>query len=163
MKKANHSFIRISALLTAIIAGTTMIAIPAQAQPGGPPGPGGPGWFWAGPHHHHGPFLPDDVAWSIVAGVTYAIIDGNYYRREGPRYVYVTPPTHQPVQKVIIEHSNSSADKASTTILPGTIVDKLPNQVKKVTVNNKVYYVAGDIWYVAMANGQGYVVVPAQL
>ncbi|MFM2485457.1 DUF6515 family protein [Celerinatantimonas yamalensis] len=122
-------------------------------------------WFSASPRSH-GPRLPNDAAWMVIAGINYAIIDGLYYQHSGDRYIYVDHPPSIPPSNTTIVIDNTDAlqsDAASTTILPGTLVEKLPRQYKTVSVNGRDYYVSGRIWYAALAKNQGFIVVKAQL
>lgn len=143
-----------------------LMTTPVQAHPPGPH----PGWFWDGPGHgrHHGPFLPDGAAFAVIAGMTYAIIDGQYYRHQGNQYIYVGD-SPVPSQTTVVVHSsdnNTSSESISnnqdTLFSPGTIVSQLPEKYKKVTINHQQYFVSHHTWFVKLAN-RGYVVVKPQL
>ncbi|SHO58315.1 DUF6515 family protein [Vibrio quintilis] len=169
-----------------------MISLPAQARPPKHPHhPPHPGWFPGspvpnphGPDFFDGPHLPESVVFSVIAGITYAVVNGQYYRHEGRRYVYVgsapQPPqttvivntaeesstnTTSTTQPATVTATTSSANTATAThpLSPGTIVSQLPGKVKKVTIDQRVFYVSQQTWYLALAGKQGYVVVQPQL
>ncbi len=68
----------------------------AMAHPGGPGwGGGGPGWGGGGPGWgggRHGGFLPDLATGVLIGGLTYYLLNGQYYQRQGTQYVVVNPP-----------------------------------------------------------------------
>lgn len=65
----------------------------AHADGWGPgPGPhrGGPGPHWGGPGRLG--FLPDAATAVLIGGLTYYLLNGSYYQRQGDNYVVVEPP-----------------------------------------------------------------------
>ena len=72
------------------------LAMPAitLAQPGGPDF-GGPGFGGPGPG---GGFLPDLATGVLIGGLTYYLLNGIYYQRQGDEYVVVNPPPDSPPQ-----------------------------------------------------------------
>ncbi len=135
----------LSVLLTATIA-------PAVARPHPiPPGPS--------PVHHprnvyERQSLPDAVSFLLLSGITYAVIDGLYYREQGDKYIYVENP---PVQ----------ADAPSYNIVKksniGQIVNVLPGDSKTVSVDGVTFYVSGSRWYAPIASSHKFVIVDPQL
>lgn len=93
--KILHSIVVITLLATATIN-------PASARPQPGPGPRPMHVPRVEPHRsYHRLDLPTAAAMILISGITYAIIDGMYYRRQGDTFVYVdTPPTTQPETKV---------------------------------------------------------------
>lgn len=43
-------------------------------------------------HHYHKSRLPEIATFAVIAGITYAIIDNQYYKRRGDNYEYVVKP-----------------------------------------------------------------------
>ena len=43
-------------------------------------------------HHYHKSRLPEIATFAVIAGVTYAIIDNQFYKRRGDNYEYVAKP-----------------------------------------------------------------------
>lgn len=43
-------------------------------------------------HHYHKSRLPEVATFAVIAGITYAIIDNQYYKRRGDNYEYVVKP-----------------------------------------------------------------------
>lgn len=63
----------------------------AMAHPGW--GGGGPGWGGGGPGWGgRGSFLPDLATGVLIGGLTYYLLNGQYYQRQGNEYVVVNPP-----------------------------------------------------------------------
>lgn len=88
-------------VIASVLALTLLTPAIALAHPGpwGPgPGPhwGGPGPHWGGP----GPlrFLPDAATAVLIGGLTYYLLNGSYYQRQGENYVVVQPPQSVPVE-----------------------------------------------------------------
>ena len=80
-------------VMTTLLALSLLAPALASAHPGGwgPPGPG-PGWHGGG-----GPgrlsFLPDAAAAVLIGGLTYYVLNGNYYQRQNDNtYVVVDRP-----------------------------------------------------------------------
>jgi len=62
------------------------------------PGPG-PHWGSPGPRWGHpGPlrFLPEAATAVLIGGLTYYLLNGSYYQRQGDTYVVVQPPDGPP-------------------------------------------------------------------
>ena len=75
------------------------IALPAMAGPGNMSRPGG--WESPAPQYGHGAGpgfghrvdrLPGGVETLLLAGLTYYVLDGIFYRRQENHYVVVSPP-----------------------------------------------------------------------
>ncbi|MEN4603775.1 DUF6515 family protein [Pantoea agglomerans] len=89
----------IASLLTLTL--TLLTPALAFAHPGdwGPPGGwgrhGGHGPHWGGP----GPvrFLPEAATAVLIGGLTYYLLNGNYYQRHGDEYVVTEPPAESRV------------------------------------------------------------------
>lgn len=149
------------------------VSLSSYAMPPGGPGPGpgpdrGPHFIVHDGYHHERPgrippyyfgySLPQGVALALLAGVTYAVVDGMYYyRKEGDRYIYVsTPPagTYTVVEK-------AASTTSSSALEPGTIVSQLPKSAKKVEYQGQAYYVVGENWYLPVSGNSigNYVVV----
>ncbi|CAG8999193.1 MAG: hypothetical protein CENE_01162 [Candidatus Celerinatantimonas neptuna] len=163
----SHRKLYATSLISLMTLCSVLFTLPANAHPPGPHS----GWFWDGPGHGHGPFLPDGVAFAVIAGITYAIVDGQYYRHQGNQYIYVGDKPTQPSQTtVVFNSSNNNTHSITTTdtndqdtlFSPGTIVSELPGKSKKVTINHRQYFVSHHTWFVKLAS-PGYVVVKAQL
>mgnify|MGYP004605664439 CR=1 FL=1 len=112
------------------------LALPTQARPG-PGGPfDGPGFDFPGPHPRPGrsfDALPVGVATVLIAGLTYYMLDGIYYRPEGDHYVVVEKP-------------------ATTTVVTSS-------GLTTVDVDGRRYYVRDGRYYQRDINGQ-YIEVP---
>lgn len=88
----------IASLLALALAAPLM----AFAHPGGGPGPG---WHHGGPDHGgHGwgrpapfRFLPEAATAVLIGGLTYYLLNGNYYQRQGDTYVVAQPPIERVV------------------------------------------------------------------
>lgn len=100
------------------------------AHPGGP-GWGGPGSGWGGPGPGGpGGLLPDLATGVIIGGLTYYLLNGNYYQRQGNQYVVVNPPP-----------------------------DSAPRHLQVLDYNGKRYYVQDGHYYQRDINGK-YLEVP---
>ena len=85
-------------VIASLLALTLTAPVIAEAHPGGGPGPG-PGW-----HHGGGPdfgrpgplrFLPEAATAVLIGGLTYYLLNGSYYQRQGDTYVVVQPPAER--------------------------------------------------------------------
>ncbi|WP_025901898.1 MULTISPECIES: DUF6515 family protein [Tatumella] len=87
MKKVIPSLLALALTMPGIA-----LAYPHGPGPGfGGPGPGGgPGWH-GGPGPGGG-FLPDLATGVLIGGLTYYLLNGIYYQRQGNDYVVVNPP-----------------------------------------------------------------------
>lgn len=82
-------------VIASVLALTLLSPVFAFAHPGdwghGP----GPHWEGGGPHWE-GPgrlgFLPDAATAVLIGGLTYYLLNGSYYQRQGDNYVVVEPP-----------------------------------------------------------------------
>ncbi len=87
MKKVIASLLALTLLSPALVS-----AHPGGWGPGPGPGPhwGGHGRGWGGP----GPlrFLPEAATSVLIGGLTYYMLNGAYYQRQGENYVVVQPP-----------------------------------------------------------------------
>ncbi|MFH8134352.1 DUF6515 family protein [Pantoea osteomyelitidis] len=66
-----------------------------------------PGGWGPGPHGHWGGggggplrFLPDAAVGVLIGGLTYYMLNGNYYQRQGDNYVVVEPPAAEPAREM---------------------------------------------------------------
>ncbi len=90
-------------VIAPLLALTLILPGVAMAHPGGP-GWGGPGWGGGGPHWGgggpgwgggrggHNNFLPGLATGVLIGGLTYYLLNGQYYQRQGTDYVVVNPP-----------------------------------------------------------------------
>lgn len=107
--------------------------------------------------YYYGYNLPTGVALAVLAGVTYAVVDGMYYYRQaGDRYVYVERPPAGSYSVV-----EAPTPSSSSALGPGAIISNLPVSAKKVEYKNQTYYVVGENWFLKVAgdHDSGYVVV----
>ncbi|MDE1187469.1 MAG: hypothetical protein PW844_13465 [Pantoea sp.] len=81
-------------VIASVLALTLLTPAIALAHPG-PWGPG-PGPHWGGPGPLH--FLPDAATAVLIGGLTYYLLNGSYYQRQGENYVVVQPPQPVPVE-----------------------------------------------------------------
>lgn len=88
-------------IIASLLTLTLLTPALAFAHPGdgGPPGGwdrhGGHGPHWGGP----GPvrFLPEAATAVLIGGLTYYLLNGNYYQRHGDEYVVAEPPAESRV------------------------------------------------------------------
>lgn len=80
MKKVIASLLALTLLSPAIV----------SAHPGDWGHDHGPGPGWGGPGP--GGFLPDAATAVLIGGLTYYMLNGAYYQRQGNSYVVVEPP-----------------------------------------------------------------------
>ena len=171
-----RAYIAVAILSTALIAPQVQAAGPYDRDRGGY-GHGPNRWHppaiivHQGYHHprprhfsrfYYGYNLPTGVALAVLAGVTYAIVDGMYYYRQtGDRYVYVERPPAG--SYTVVETHNASSH--SSALEPGTIISNLPVSAKQVEYKGQAYYVVGENWFLRVASNQdsGYVVVRSPL
>ncbi|MFS2223698.1 DUF6515 family protein [Pantoea sp. B65] len=80
-------------IIASLLALTLISPLVASANPGGW-GPGGPGPGWHGGHGGPGPlnFLPSAAEAVLIGGLTYYLLNGSYYQRQGDTYVVVDRP-----------------------------------------------------------------------
>lgn len=81
-------------IVASLLALTLISPLVASAHPGGwGPGGPGPGWHGGGPGGP-GPlrFLPSAAEAVLIGGLTYYLLNGNYYQRQGDTYVVVERP-----------------------------------------------------------------------
>lgn len=83
-------------LALTLLAPTLCVAHPYGWGPGPGPHWGGPGPRWG----HPGPlrFLPDAATAVLIGGLTYYLLNGSYYQRQGETYVVVQPPERSPAE-----------------------------------------------------------------
>ncbi|WP_115718730.1 hypothetical protein [Gallaecimonas mangrovi] len=165
-----------------LVTGFTLLSLAllptlARADGGPPPGDphggphGGPppgsvivvhhGYHHPGPppvRYYHGNALADLATFAIFAGVTYAIVDNTYYRQQGNKYVYVqNPPAGS--YTVVNNPTTTTVVKGSGGLTPGTVVDEIVGQTKKVAYQGRLYYIANGVWYLPVDGGSQFVVV----
>ncbi len=88
-------------------------------------------------HPHYGyreHFLPAGYTVVFADGATYYYYDGLYYAREGFDYVLVSPPL-------------------------GAYVSEIPPDFQPVSINGRIYYTDGGVYYI-LTQHHGYKVVP---
>lgn len=120
---------------------------------------------------YHHKKMPRSAEIIIIAGITYAVLDNLYYRRERDRYVFVEqPPVAAPVITTVPTSNDVATIPAETTpaasqslVSKGDIVDLLPNDATTVTINGVTFYVDGEDWYAPIAGTSKFVVVEPQL
>ncbi|GAA0500936.1 hypothetical protein GCM10009414_08140 [Tatumella terrea] len=127
MKKVIPSLLALTLIMPGIA-----LAYPHGPGPGfGGPGPGfgGPGWR-GGPGPGGGGFLPDLATGVLIGGLTYYLLNGIYYQRQGNDYVVVNPPPQS-----------------------------TPQQLQALDYNGKRYYVQSGHYYQRNIDGE-YIEVP---
>lgn len=82
-------------VIAPLLALTLLSPAVALAHPGGWGHGPGPGWG-GGPGP--GRFLPDAATAVLIGGLTYYLLNGSYYQRQGDTYVVVQPPASTPMQ-----------------------------------------------------------------
>ncbi|GLR09490.1 hypothetical protein COO59_04710 [Mixta theicola] len=91
-------------VIASLLALTLTAPVVAVAHPGGGPGPGwhhdsGPGWHHGGGGGWGRPapfrFLPEAATAVLIGGLTYYLLNGNYYQRQGDTYVVAEPPAER--------------------------------------------------------------------
>ncbi|SEF83089.1 DUF6515 family protein [Vibrio hangzhouensis] len=92
-------------------------------------------------HHYDHHRLPDTAIMLAIAGVTYALIDGHYYKKDKGRYVIVEKPPKGRYQ-------------------PGKIVKRLPEGATAVNKRGQQYFVSRGNWFLSIGNGKYVVVEP---
>lgn len=85
-------------VIASLLALTLTAPVIAVAHPGDGHGPGwhhgggeGPGWGRPAPFR----FLPEAATAVLIGGLTYYLLNGNYYQRQGDTYVVVEPPAER--------------------------------------------------------------------
>lgn len=116
-------------LVAGLIAATSVQAAPWGPAPGPggmPPGPVAPFWGPPGrggmPPGSHVPRLFGPMETAVIAGVTYFVLDGVFYRREPQGYVVVDAPT-------------------------GAAIKVLPSRRHRVLIPPYTYYVVDGTYY----------------
>lgn len=102
--------------------------------------------------------VPKYASYIVLAGVTYAIIDNMYYKRNGDTYVYVDQP---PVTAAKDVTTNKTVEVASRKV--GTVVDVLPLNTVPVSIQGATFYVKQSEWYAPITGSNKFVIVEAQL
>jgi len=106
-------------------------------------------------HHKH---LPASASFIVISGISYAIVDNAYYKRNGDQYIYIEQPP------VTVQTTTDQAPAAQTTeTISGSIVDLLPANTTIVTVNGVTFYVDGRDWYAPIAGTPRFVIVEPQI
>ena len=100
--------------------------------------------------------LPEIATFSVVAGVTYAIVDNLFYKKQGDQYIYVEQPPVNIINTTVTTSPNSGYPGL------GTVIHGLPLGATSVVVNGVSYYVAGGVWYAPMAGTNQFIVVSPQ-
>ncbi|AIX73913.1 MAG: DUF6515 family protein [Mixta calida] len=87
-------------VIASLLALTLTAPAVAVAHPYGPAP--GPGWRHGGEWGGHGwgrpapfRFLPEAATAVLIGGLTYYLLNGNVYQRQGETYVMVQPPTER--------------------------------------------------------------------
>lgn len=107
---------------------------------------------------YHHKYLPASASFIIISGISYAIVDNAYYKRNGDQYIYI----QQPPVTVQTSVDEASMDQTAEPIT-GSIVDLLPANTTTVTVNGVTFYVDGSDWYAPIAGTPRFVIVEPQL
>lgn len=121
------------------------------------------------PHRPHRPHykkwdLPKVATFAVIAGLTYAVINDQYYEQKGDTYVHVDNAPNGTTTTVTTSPSTTVTTVApSSGVAAGTMVDMLPSYTKAVTVNGATFYVAAGTWYAPIQGMKKYVVVEPQL
>lgn len=119
------------------------------------------------PRHrsYHRSYLPAAATFAVIAGITYAIVDNNYYKQSGDTYVYVEqPPAVTNTTVVTASNNNTTVVATTNTVLPlGSIVNALPSGAQAVTVGQSVFYVSQGQWYAKLTGQNQFVVVAPQI
>ncbi|MBW8190367.1 hypothetical protein K0504_04900 [Neiella marina] len=111
--------------------------------------------------YHHSK-MPRGAEIIIIAGITYAVIDNIYYRREQERYVFVEqPPVAEPV--VVSQPATPVVSTTASQVNKGDLVELLPANAITVTISGVTFYVDGEDWYAPIAGTSKFVVVEPQL
>lgn len=79
-------------VIASVLALTLLSPTFVFAHPGGwdqAPRRGSPHWGGPGPLH----FLPETATAVLIGGLTYFLLNGSYYQRQGDTYVTVQPPS----------------------------------------------------------------------
>ncbi|ARJ43817.1 hypothetical protein B1H58_18365 [Pantoea alhagi] len=97
MKKVIASLLALT-LTTPVIA----LAHPGEPGPGWHHGGDGPGWGRPAPFR----FLPEAATAVLIGGLTYYLLNGTYYQRQGETYVVVKPPA----ERVTLDNSMHALD-----------------------------------------------------
>lgn len=84
-------------VIASVLALTLIAPAIVSAHPGGwGPGPGPHGHWGGGPLR----FLPEAAVGVLIGGLTYYMLNGNYYQRQGDNYVVVQPPVAEPTSEM---------------------------------------------------------------
>jgi hypothetical protein len=92
-------------------------------------------------HDYKRSMLPETAVFLAIAGITYAVVDGKYYKEGKDRYIYV-------------ERENLSRYR------PGQIVKRLPEGATVVHKKRQQYFVSRGDWFLPLDNGKYVVVAP---
>lgn len=152
-------------------------------------------WYppYRGRYYYYHSDLVDIATFAVFAGITYAIVQDSYYRRDGVRYVYVRyPPSGNytilrddrvitssttndaPPSRQIISPSLSSNTARVSPIPPapkpepspyklGEIVDSLPHTKETVVINGQSYFKYKNTWFAPLRAERKFVVVEPPL
>lgn len=119
------------------------------------------------PRHrsYHRNYLPAAATFAVIAGITYAIVDNNYYKQSGDTYVYIEQPPAVTNTTVVTAPNNSTTVVTNTnTVLPlGSIISTLPAGAQTVTIGQGVFYVSQGQWYARITGQNQFVVVAPQV
>lgn len=121
---------------------------------------------YGGHYYYYHSDLVDIATFAIFAGITYAIIQNAYYKKDGDRYVYVQSPPEGNYTVIdssdVVLSSNSNA-VANSPYKKGDVVDTLPSTKKTVVVNGQTYFQYQNTWFLPLRNERKYVVVESPL
>nr|WP_284205384.1 DUF6515 family protein [Psychromonas marina] len=84
----------------------------------------------------------------MIAGISYALIDNVYYKRNNDTYDYVQPP--------IVVTNQVGANQ-------GSVVNAVPQNAQTVVIAGTTYYVYNGDWYAPIANTNQFVIVAPQV
>ncbi|WP_286339882.1 hypothetical protein [Ferrimonas sp. YFM] len=124
-------------------------------------------------HHRYSPFYPRSYYYGrhyrrhyyddrpkkpraariiIVDGITYELIDGQYYRRQGEAYRLESPPRAGSYRVL------GAREKHQPGYKPGQTLSRLPEPNRQVRVDGHLYWMHQGIWFASLAQG-GFVVI----
>lgn len=116
-----------------------------------------PRGYYHGPHyrrhdHDDRPKKPRAARIIIVDGITYELINGQYYRRQGDNYRLESPPRAGSFRVL------SANEPPHGGYQPGQVVSQLPEPNRQELVAGGRYWVHQQVWFAALAQG-GFVVI----
>ncbi|WP_104025475.1 hypothetical protein [Vibrio hyugaensis] len=152
-------------------------------------------WYppYRGRYYYYHSDLVGIATFAIFSGITYAIVQDSYYRRNGDRYDYVRyPPSgnytivngnsvttssstasnYAPPSGQIVSSSPSSSSAHVAQVAPapepspyklGEIVNSLPHTKETVVVDGQSYFKYNNTWFAPLREERKFVVVESPL